>query len=76
MVQRAATRVPKLSTASPSQRPSSERCTGCPALVRCNFRLDLSRKDYLRSAELFESVGMLPQAAGAYEAGEETAMIV
>jgi len=26
-----------------------ERCTGCPELARCNFRLDLSRKDYLRS---------------------------
>jgi predicted dehydrogenase len=26
-----------------------ERCTGCPELTRCNFRLDLSRKDYLRS---------------------------
>jgi len=30
-------------------------------------------KDYLRSAELFESVGMLAQAAGAYEAGESWA---
>jgi tetratricopeptide (TPR) repeat protein len=30
-------------------------------------------KDYLRSAELFESVGMLSQAAGAYEAGESWA---
>ncbi len=30
-------------------------------------------KDYLRSAELFESVGMLTQAAGAYEAGESWA---
>ena len=29
--------------------PRGERCTGCPALARCNFRLDLSRKDYLRS---------------------------
>jgi tetratricopeptide (TPR) repeat protein len=30
-------------------------------------------RDYLRSAELFESVGMLAQAAGAYEAGESWA---
>jgi tetratricopeptide (TPR) repeat protein len=30
-------------------------------------------KDFLRSAELFESVGMLTQAAGAYEAGESWA---
>jgi predicted dehydrogenase len=26
-----------------------ERCTGCPELSRCNFRLDLRTKDYLRS---------------------------
>jgi predicted dehydrogenase len=26
-----------------------ERCTGCPELARCSFKLDLSRKDYLRS---------------------------
>ena len=26
-----------------------ERCTGCPELDRCNFRLDLGRKEYLRS---------------------------
>jgi predicted dehydrogenase len=26
-----------------------ERCTGCPELARCNFRLDLRTKDYLRS---------------------------
>jgi eukaryotic-like serine/threonine-protein kinase len=30
-------------------------------------------EDYLRSAELFESVGMLAEAAGAYEAGESWA---
>jgi serine/threonine-protein kinase len=30
-------------------------------------------RDYLRAAELFESVGMLAQAAGAYEAGESYA---
>jgi len=26
-----------------------ERCTGCPEIDRCNFRLDLRKKDYLRS---------------------------
>jgi predicted dehydrogenase len=26
-----------------------ERCTGCPEIDRCNFRLDLRTKDYLRS---------------------------
>lgn len=26
-----------------------ERCTGCPEIDRCNFRLDLRSKDYLRS---------------------------
>ena len=30
-------------------------------------------RDYLRAAELFESVGMLAEAAGAYEAGESWA---
>ena len=26
-----------------------ERCTGCPEIERCNFRLDLRTKDYLRT---------------------------
>ena len=30
-------------------------------------------RDFLRAAELFESIGMMPEAAGAYEAGESWA---
>ncbi len=33
----------------------------------------LKGRDYLRAAELFESIGMMPEAAGAYEAGESWA---